>query len=130
MDSVAARNPLAQVRFLVAHGGGVAVPGEYQGFLRQAEDAFLNGFNDGGEIRIGPSRSTRAALEHRVAAEQHAVIADLGSVEDHGTGGVPGGVQHGQCRRTRDDVLVVLERFRLGAVREHLAPQLRSSGCI
>ena len=102
-SSVAAVDPLLQVRLLRADRGGVAVAGVDHGGLRQREQALADGLDDRVEVRVRAAGGAGPALEQGVAGEHDAgrgaVVAGLaqrGGVQADRAGGVAGGVQHPQ----------------------------------
>src|SRR5699024_10668091 len=124
--SVAAVDPLLQVRLLRADGGGLPVPGQYPGLAGQGEQLVPDGGDDRVEVRIRAPRGSRSAGEQRVPGEQHPAI-HVRHVEARGSRGVPRGVDRLQgdlVLATADgELLAVVDDFIGGGARVHVLPQ-------
>src|SRR6476620_1676482 len=82
---MAADDPFVVVDDFVADGGGVAVAGVDDGVGGQRGESVRDGFEDGGEVGVGPAGGTWAALEQGVAGEHG---AQFGGMPAYRPGGV------------------------------------------
>ena len=99
--SVAAAEPLLEVRCLVADRGRVAVAGVHDRLGRQRQQLLADRPDDRVEVAEAAPRRTGTAAEQRVAREQVGAVGGVGVVEAAAAGGVARGVDapRASCRR-------------------------------